>query len=85
MFTGVSRVVPEYVSSRMMISAQMRTGKRVLAICHCVTMAFFDPVFLCTECQGDLIGQMEGPTVVVKFATFSVNMYIPFLKDVCAC
>ena len=47
-------------------------------LCHC---GIFDTVFLCAECRGDLIGQMEDPTVVWKFATFSVKNYIPFLKD----
>ena len=44
-FTSVSRVVPEYESSRMMISAQMRTGQRVVAVHHCVTVAFLTPFF----------------------------------------
>ena len=46
--TGVSRVVPEYESSWMMISSQMRTGQRVLAVLHCVNMAFLTP-FLCVR------------------------------------
>ena len=46
MFTGVSLVIPEYESIRMMISAQMRTGQRVVAVHYCVTVAFFTP-FLC--------------------------------------
>ena len=33
-FTGVSRVVPEYVSIWMMISAQMRTGQMVVVVLH---------------------------------------------------
>ena len=44
-FTGVSRVVPEYESSRMMISAQMRTKQRVVVVRHCVTVAFLTPFF----------------------------------------
>ena len=28
--------------------------------------------------------QMDDPTVVRKFAAFSVKTYIPFLKDACA-
>ena len=40
MFTGVSHVVPEYESSQMMISAQMRTGQRVVVVQHYVTVAF---------------------------------------------
>ena len=40
-FTGVPRAVPEYESSRMMISAQMRTGQRFVFVRHCVTVAFF--------------------------------------------
>ena len=80
----MSRVVPEYESSPMMISAHMRTGQRVVAVRHCVAVAFLTPFFLCAECWGDLIKKMEGPTVVGKFAAFSVKTYIPFLKDVCA-
>ena len=52
-----------------------------LTLCYC---GVFNPVFLCAECQGDLIGQMEGPTIVGKFAAFSVKTYIPFLKYACA-
>ena len=44
-FTGVSRVVPEYESSLMMISAHMRTGQRVVAVRHCVAVAFLTPFF----------------------------------------
>ena len=40
-FTGVSHVVPEYEPSRMIISAQMRTGQRVVAVRHCVTVGFY--------------------------------------------
>ena len=47
MFTSVSRVVPEYESIRMMIYAQMHTGKRVVAVCHFVTVAFLTPFFVC--------------------------------------
>ena len=50
-------------------------------LCHC---GVFNPVYLCVEYQGDLMGQMEGPIVVGKFATFSVKTYIPFLKYACA-
>ena len=46
-------------------------------LCHC---GVFYSFFLCAECWGALIGQMEDPTVVWKFAAFS----IPFLKDTCA-
>ena len=45
MFTGVARVVPEYESIQMMISDQMRTGQRVVAVYHCVTVAFLKPFF----------------------------------------
>ena len=44
MFTGVSCVVPEYDSSRMMISPHMRTGQRVVSVRHCITVAFLTPV-----------------------------------------
>ena len=44
---------------------------------HC---GVFNPVFLCTECQGDLIGHMEGPTAVGKFAAFSVKIVSPFWR-----
>ena len=53
----MSRVVPDYESSCMVISARMRTGQRVGAVRHCV-------VILCAECRGDLIRKMEDPTVV---------------------
>ena len=82
MFTGVSHVVLEYESSWMMIYAQISSGQRVVAVRHCVTVAFLF-VFLCAECRGDLIYQMEYPTVMEKFADFSVKTYIPFLKDAC--
>ena len=35
-------------------------------LCHC---GIFDPVFMCAECQGDLIRQMEDPTIVGKFVS----------------
>ena len=41
----MSRVVPEYDSSQMMISAQMRTGQRVVVVRHCVTVVFLTPFF----------------------------------------
>ena len=47
-------------------------------LCHC---GIFDPVFLCVEFWGDLIGQMEDNTVVWKLEVFYVKSYIPFLKD----
>ena len=49
-------------------------------LCHCI---IFNPVFMCDGCRVDLIGQKKYPTVVSKFASFSVKTYIPFLKDVC--
>ena len=45
MFTGVSLVVPEYESSRIMISTQMCTEKRVVVVRHCVTVAVLTPFF----------------------------------------
>ena len=45
MFTGVSRVVPEYESSWIMISAQMRTGQSVVVFRHCVTVVFLTLFF----------------------------------------
>ena len=45
-------------------------------LCHC---DIFDAVFVYTECQGDLIGQTEDPTVVWEFVAYSVKIYIfPF-------
>ena len=58
----------------------MRTGQRVVAVRHCVTVAFLDPFFMCAECRGNLIIHIYYPTVVGKFAAFSVKMYISFLK-----
>ena len=55
LFTGVASVVPEYESSWMMIYAHMRTGKRVVDVCHCVNVAFLTSFFLYAECRGDLI------------------------------
>ena len=52
--TGVSRVVPEYESSQMMISAQMRTGQRVVVVRHCVTVAFLTP-FFCVRNVGETL------------------------------
>ena len=45
MFTGVSRVFPEYESSQIMISAHMRTRQRAVTVRHCVTVAFLTPFF----------------------------------------
>ena len=45
MSTGVSRVVPEYESSQMMISAHMRTVQRVVAIRHFINVEFLTPFF----------------------------------------
>ena len=84
MFTRVSRVVPEYESSRMMISAQMCTRQRVVVVRHSVTVLFLTPFFLCAECRGDLISSTEDPTVVGKFSAIYVKLYIPFLKNACA-
>ena len=47
---------------------------------HCGVL---DTVSLCAECRGDLISQMEDPTVVVKFAASSVKTYFSFMKDAC--
>ena len=47
-FTGVSRVVPEYESSQMMIFAHMCTGQKVVAVRHCVTVAFLT-LFFCVR------------------------------------
>ena len=47
MVTGVSRVVPEVVYIQMMISAQMRTGQRVVVVYHCVTVAFLTRFSVC--------------------------------------
>ena len=47
MFTGVTLVVPEYESSRTMISAQMFTGQRVVVVRHCVTVVFLTPFSVC--------------------------------------
>ena len=55
-----------------------------MADSHCVAVAFLTPFFLCAECWGDLIGKMEGPTVVGKFTAVFVKNYIPSLKDACA-
>ena len=54
MFTGVSRVDPEYESSQIIISAQMRTGQRVVAVRHCVTVAFLTP-FFCVQNVRDIL------------------------------
>ena len=43
----VSRVVTGYESSRMIISAHMRTGHRVVVVLHCVTVAFLTQFSVC--------------------------------------
>ena len=53
-FTGVLRVVTEYESSRMIISAQMRTGQRVVVVLHYVTVVFLTPYF-CVRNVGDTL------------------------------
>ena len=53
-FTGVSRVFPEYESIRMMISAHMHTGQRVTAVWHCVTVAFLN-LFFCVRNVGETL------------------------------
>ena len=68
-FTSVSRVVPDYESSLMKIYAHIRTGQRVVAVRHYT----FNPVFMCAECRGNLIRQMEDPIVLGNFAAFSVK------------
>ena len=81
MFTGVSRVVPEYESSRMMIYAQMRTGQRVVAVRHYVTVAFLTP-FFCVQNVGEILSaRWRIPLLWEGFSAFSVKTYIPFLKD----
>ena len=54
MFTSVSHVVPGYVSSLMMISAQMRIRQSFVVICHCVTVAFLT-LFLLVQKVGDTL------------------------------
>ena len=54
MFAGVSRVVPEYDSSRMMISVQMRTDQRVVVVRNCVTVEFLTP-FFCVRNVGETL------------------------------
>ena len=49
-------------------------------LCHC---GVFNPAFLCLEFWGELIGQMEDPTVMWKFTAFSIKTYTPYLKDMC--
>ena len=44
-FTGVSRVVPEYKFSQIIIYTQMRNGQRVVAVHNCVNVAFLSPFF----------------------------------------
>ena len=47
MLTSVSLVVPEYESSVKMISVQIRTSQRVVAVHHFFTVAFLTPFFVC--------------------------------------
>ena len=60
--------------------AHRSDGCGSLPLFHC---GIFDTVFLCAECRGDLIVQMEDPTDVWKFAAFYVKTYIPLLKYAC--
>ena len=48
-----------------------------LPLCH---YDVFNPVFLCAECRGYFIVHMEGPTVVGKFAAFSVKRIPPYWR-----
>ena len=52
-----------------------------IPLCHC---GIFDSICLFEECWGYIIGQMEDPTFLWKFTSFSVKSYMPFLMDVCA-
>ena len=80
MFTSVSRVVPEYESSWMMISAQMRTRQRVVVVRHCVTVAFLT-LFLCMRNVGRPYQLDGGSHCHGKVICGFVKTYIPFLKD----
>ena len=53
-FTGVSHVVPEYESNRMMNFAHMRTRQRVVVVRHCVTVAFLT-LFFCVRNVGETL------------------------------
>ena len=54
MFTDVSRVVPGYESSGMMISAQMLTENRVLVVPYFVTVVFLTS-FFCVRNVGETL------------------------------
>ena len=80
MFTGVLRVNPEYESSRMMISAQMCTGQRVVVVRHCVNVEFLTP-FFCVRNMGRPYQLDGGSHCRGKVICGFVKTYIPFLKD----
>ena len=60
-FTGVSRVVPEYESNRMMIYAHIRTGQMVVAVRHCVTVVFLTPFFYVQNIRKTLSARWRIP------------------------
>ena len=64
MFTGVTLVVPEYESSRMIISAQMCTGQRVVVVHHCVTVELLTP-FFCVWDVGETLSASCGKVLCI--------------------
>ena len=81
-FTGVSRVVPEYESSRMMIFPRCAPG-RGLWLSDIVSLWRFNPVFYVRNVEETLSARWRILRSWEKFAAFSVKTYIPFLKYVC--
>ena len=77
-FTGVSLVVPEYESSWMIISAQMRTRYRVVDFRHCVTVAFLYP-FFCVRNSGEtLLARWRVPLPWEILRRFLLKRIPPF-------
>ena len=74
-FTGVSHVVPEYESSWMMISAQMKTGQMFVVFSHCVTVAFFLPFFYVRNVGDILSARWRIPLSWESYLRFCENVY----------
>ena len=78
MFTGVSHVVPEYESSRMVIYAQMRTRQCVVAVRHCVTVEFLTPYLCLRNSRETLSSRWRIPLLCESSRRFLSKIISPF-------
>ena len=83
MFTGVSHVVPEDESSRMVVSAQMRTGQRVVTARHCVTVTFLTHFSVCGMSGMPYLPDGGYHCPVKVYGVFCKNVYP--LSEGCLC